>query len=162
MNLYEIDSRMTSLIDPVTGEIMDYEAFEALAMEREAKLDNVALWIKDLDAEQAALDTEARKLMERRDAARRKRDRLKEYLQTALNGEKRSTAQYAITYRNTESVEVADDMAASEWLVDHGYNDYVRVKVTTDINKVSVKDLLKKGVAVPGIELKKKQSMTIK
>lgn len=161
MNLYEIDNAILDLIDPETGEVMDYDAFEALQMEREQKIDNMALWIKDLDAEQAALDTEAKKLTERRDAARRKRDRLKEYLARVLDGEKRSTPQYAVSYRNSEACELYDEGAAIMWLVAHGYDDgYVIVKES--VSKSAVKELLKRGEEVSGAVLVKRQSMSIK
>ena len=161
MNIYEIDTAILDLIDPETGEVMDYESFEALQMEREQKIDNMALWIKDLDAEQAALDTEAKKLAERRDAARRKRDRLKEYLARVLDGEKRSTPQYAVSYRNSEACELYDEGAAIMWLVAHGYDDgYVIVKES--VSKTAVKELLKRGEEVSGAVLVKRQSMSIK
>lgn len=161
MNIYEIDSAILDLIDPETGEVMDYEAFEALQMEREQKIDNMALWIKDLDAEQAALDAEAKKMTERRDAARRKRDRLKEYLARVLDGEKRSTPQYAVSYRNSEACELYDEGAAIMWLVAHGYDDgYVVVKES--VSKTAVKELLKRGEEVSGAVLVKRQSMSIK
>ena len=161
MNIYEIDSAILDLIDPETGEVMDYEAFDALHMEREQKIDNMALWIKDLDAEQAALDNEAKKMTERRDAARRKRDRLKEYLARVLDGEKRSTPQYAVSYRNSEACELYDEGAAIMWLVAHGYDDgYVIVKES--VSKTAVKELLKRGEEVSGAVLVKRQSMSIK
>lgn len=161
MTLYEINSEMEKLIDPETGEIVDFDAFEALQMEREQKIDNVALWVKNLDAEATALDTEAKKMTERRDACRRKRDRLKEYLARALDGEKRSTPQYAISYRSSEACELYDEDAALMWLVAHGYDDgYVVVKES--VSKSAVKELLKRGEEVSGAVLVKRQSMSIK
>ena len=38
MTLYEIDSAIQALVDPESGELMDYDAFAALQMEREVKL----------------------------------------------------------------------------------------------------------------------------
>lgn len=161
MNLYEIDSAILDLIDPETGEVMDFDAFEALQMEREQKIDNVALWIKDLDAEATALDNEARKLIERRDTARRKRDRLKEYLQRILQGEKRKTSRYVVSYRHTKAVELTDEPAACSWLADHGYTDgYINVK--TSVSKTAVKALLEKGDQIAGAELVERESMTVK
>lgn len=161
MNIYEIDDAILALIDPETGEVLDFEAFEQLAMERERKLDNLACWVKNLDADIVALDTEAKKLIERRDAAKRKRDRLKSYLQEALAGEKRSTAQYAISYRATESVELTNETAVIAWLIVHDHEDALTYR-GPDISKTAVKALLKAGEAVNGAELVKRQSMTIK
>ena len=53
MKLYEIDDAMAALIDPDTGELKDYEAFAALNMERERKIEGMVAWYKDMcgDAE---------------------------------------------------------------------------------------------------------------
>ena len=51
MTLYEIDSRLEALVDPETGEIADFETFEALDMERNRKLENMACWIKNMKAD---------------------------------------------------------------------------------------------------------------
>ena len=52
-NLYEINQAITECIDNETGEIIDVEKLEELQLEREAKIENVALWYKNLlsDAE---------------------------------------------------------------------------------------------------------------
>ena len=62
MTIYEIDNRIAELVDPETGELLDYEAFAELAMEREAKIENMALWYKDLTAEAKAIREEERAL----------------------------------------------------------------------------------------------------
>ena len=161
MKLYEIDLAMEALVDPETGEVADFEAFEALAMERETTIDTLALWVKDLEAEQLALDAEARKLIERRDVARRKRDRLKDYLQPILQGEKRKTSKYVISYRHSKAVELTDEGAAGVWLCDHGYTDgYITVK--TSISKTAVKALLEQGNEIDGAALVERESMTVK
>lgn len=54
MTLYEIDQAIQGLVDPETGELMDYEAFAALQMDRDAKIENMALWYKDLMADAMA------------------------------------------------------------------------------------------------------------
>ena len=60
--LYEIDQEILDCVDLETGEILDTEKLDALQMEREAKLEGVALWVKDLKAEAAAVKEEADKL----------------------------------------------------------------------------------------------------
>ena len=64
--LYEIDQEILDCIDMETGEILDLEKLTALQMERERKLEGVALWIKDLNAEAAAVKEEADKLTARK------------------------------------------------------------------------------------------------
>jgi hypothetical protein len=58
MTLYEIDDAILACVDPETGEIINPEALTALQMEREKKLENVALWVKDLKAEAEAIGNE--------------------------------------------------------------------------------------------------------
>ena len=50
MTIWEIDQAMQTLVDE-NGELLDYEAFSALVMEREKKLENVACWVVNLEAE---------------------------------------------------------------------------------------------------------------
>ena len=52
--LYDIDQDILDCVDLETGEILDTEKLDALQMEREAKLEGVALWVKDLRAEAEA------------------------------------------------------------------------------------------------------------
>ena len=76
MSLYHIDQAILALVDPETGEIMDGEAFDQLQMERETKLENIALWIKNLKAENAAIRQEEKALAERRKAGENKVERI--------------------------------------------------------------------------------------
>ena len=55
MTLYEIDKAIMECVDLETGEIIDTEQLDKLTMEREAKLENVACWIKELKVEAEAL-----------------------------------------------------------------------------------------------------------
>ena len=66
MTLYEINAEIASLVDEETGELLDYDRFADLQMERDAKIENMALWVKDLDAEAAAIKAEETALAERR------------------------------------------------------------------------------------------------
>ena len=87
MTLYEIDEAILACTDQETGEIIDPEALTALQMERDRKLENVALWVKDLKAEAEAIGNEVKALTARKKAAENKAERLKEWLVTALGGE---------------------------------------------------------------------------
>ena len=109
MTIYEIDQALLSLIDPDTGEISDFDAFAGLQMEREAKVESMALWVKNLNAEADAIKAERDNLYEREKAARNKADRLKKYLAEILQGEKFSSPKVAISYRKSTAVEIADE-----------------------------------------------------
>ena len=160
MTLYEINQEMTSLIDPETGELKDYEAFEELSMAREEKIDNMAKWVLDLEAEAKVVKERADELAKRAQSAKKKAERLKEYLQEYLAGEKRKTADYTIGYRRTESVEITDEDRAIAWLMEHDEDalTYQQPK----ISKTAVKEILKSGREVPGAELVERQSMSVR
>ena len=160
MNLYEIMGEMNTLIDPETGEIRDFDAYQELALSREEKIDNTVLWVKDLEAEAKAIDDEIRKLSERRDMAKRKAVRLREFLQRVLDGEKRKTPKYAITYRKTESVDIIDEDRCVAWLIDND-EDALTYQMPK-ISKTAVKELIKNGQDVPGVALVERQTMNIK
>ena len=57
-SLYEINEAILSCIDLESGEIIDEAALEALQMQRDEKIENVGLWIKNLVAESSALAAE--------------------------------------------------------------------------------------------------------
>ena len=160
MTLYEIANEMAALTDPETGELKDYEAFEALSMAREEKIDNMAKWVLDLEAEAKMVKERADELTERARAAKKKAERLREFLQEYLQGEKRKTADYTIGYRRTEAVEITDEDRAVAWLMEH--REDALTYQAPKISKTAVKELLKAGEAVPGAELVERQSMSIR
>lgn len=160
MTLYEIANEMATLIDPETGELRDYEAFEALSMAREEKIDNMAKWVLDLEAEAKMVKERADELTKRAQSAKKKAERLREYLQEFLGGEKRKTADYTIGYRRTEAVEITDEDRAVAWLMEH--RDDALTYQQPKISKTAVKELLKAGENVPGAELVERQSMSIR
>ena len=59
MTLFEINEQIQKAIelgfDPETGEILDASALEQLQIDRDEKIENICLYIKDLTAEAKAL-----------------------------------------------------------------------------------------------------------
>lgn len=161
MNLYEIDRALEALVDPETGELVDYEAFERLQMDREAKIEHTALWIKNLTAEAKAIKEEMDNLQKRRKAAENRAEGLKRYLSEALAGEKFQTARCAISYRKSTALEVVDASAAADWLDRNGHPDCVTYSSPT-LDKRSVGELVKQGADIPGVELVERNSMTVR
>lgn len=156
MTIYEIDDAIRALVNE-DGEIGDYEAFEALQMERDAKIENTGLWIKELLAEADAIKKERDALKEREDAAKRKAERLKELLGYALGGEKFKTARLAISWRESEAVEITPYCEA----VCRVDGKFLRYKAP-EIDKAAIKATLKEGGMVPGASLVKRQNIQIK
>ena len=161
MTIYEIDNRIAELIDPETGELLDYEAFASLQMEREAKIENMALWYKDLTAEAKAIREEEKALAERRKSAENKAERLKGYLDEALAGESYKSAKVAVSYRRSKAVELADESAVINELENSGRGDCIYYTAPR-VNKVALARLLKDGGAVPGAELVERNNIQVR
>lgn len=153
MTLYEIDQGILGCIDPETGEISDFEKFDALTMERETKLENVALWIKNLKAEAEALKAEKQAFAERQKAAENKAESLKRYLEYALAGEAFKTTKVAVSFRRSKSVEVENvyDLPT----------EYVRFAEPT-ADKAAIKKAIEAGQEVAGAHLVEGLSVSIK
>ena len=115
--LYEIDQDILDCVDEETGEILDTEKLDALQMEREAKLEGVALWIKDLRAEAEAVKAEADKLTARKKALENKIDGLKNWLLFALGGEKLNTPRCKVYQTHSQRlVIVGEEKDFIAWL----------------------------------------------
>lgn len=153
MKLYEIDEAILACIDQETGEIIDPEQLDALQIERETKLENVALWIKDLKAEAEALKAEKLAFAERQKAAENKADSLKKWLADALAGEKFKTTRVAVSFRKTKSVQVADI-----WQLDDSFVKYA--EPTAD--KAAIKKAIEAGQEVAGATLVENVSISVK
>ena len=158
MNIYEIDNAMFSFIDEETGEIKDYEAFEELQMHREEKIENTALWYKNLVAESKAIREEEKALAERRKSLENKAESLKNFVNRTLQGNKFSTSKVAISYRKSTAVEVDDKF------IDYAMknnNDLLTFK-RPEPNKTVIKGMLQGGFDIPHAELVERNNMSIK
>ena len=91
-SLYDIDNAILALIDPDTGEITDIEAFEQLQLDREQKLENAALLIKNCEADIAAYKAEQAEFDKKIERTKRTLESVKRFLSQALNGEKFKTS----------------------------------------------------------------------
>ena len=149
MKLYEIENAILDCIDLETGEVIDTERLDALQMERDAKIENVALWIKDLKAEAEAIKAEKMALAERQKVAENKAESLKNWLAYALDGQKFSTARCAISFRKTEKVEISD-VGMIRLMKEH---DELLTYKDPEPNKTAIKQALKDGLTVQGVQL---------
>lgn len=155
MTLYEINEAIMACVDVETGEIIDIDRLNALEMERDRKISNVACWIKDLKAEAEAIKAEKQALDKRQKAAENKAERLKEWLQGILQGEKFKDSRCAISYRKSERVDFADNFNFDT------LPDYMK-KVTVEPKKTEIKDYLKTGATIEGVELVESSNIQIR
>lgn len=158
MNIYEIDNAMFSLIDEETGEIKDFEAFEALQIERDKKIENAALWHKNLIAESKAIREEEKTLAERRRSLENRAEQLKDYVNRALQGSKFATSKVVISYRKSTAVETDDEF------IDYAMknNSDLLTYKQPEPNKKLIKEMLHGGLDIPHAELVERNNMSIK
>ena len=169
MTLYDIDAQIAALedaaeddmlIDAETGELISVsQALDALRMEREAKLENVACWVKNLSAEADAIREEENRLIKRRKAAETKAANLKSWLLAAMTREdgttdKLKTGRVMVSVkRNPPSTVVDEALLPSTYKV---------AKITYQPNKELIKRELLAGGEVPGAHLEYGRSVIIK
>ena len=159
MTIYEINEEILNCIDLETGEIIDIDRLNDLQLERDAKIENVACWIKELKAEAEAIKAEKLVLAERQKVAENKAESLKKWLAYALQGEKFKTAKCSVSFRKTESVEVTDE-GLNNLMKEH---DELLTYKAPEPNKTAIKNAIKNdGLSVQGVRLECNTSTIIK
>ena len=157
MTLYEIDKALTDFefeVDEETGEILNASDLDELQMARQDKIENIGLYIKNLEAEKEAVKHEKDNFADREKKLGKKIESLKGYLGYALQGQKFSTPKVAVSFRKSESVLVKD-----ECLVPDKYCEFTTVRKP---NKTNLKKALKDGEEIMGVELVEKQNVSVK
>lgn len=164
MRLYDIDMQLEAAIDaafdPETGELLDEAAFERmeeLQLARDAKIEGVALWVKNLTAEAEALEREEKAFAARKKAAKNKAESLKKWLGYALHGEKFKTDRTAISWRKSVALEVNEDAIDMQRLGP----EFIKLP-PPELNKTAIKDAIKEGAIIPGCQLVERQNIQIK
>ena len=158
MTIYEINEEILNCIDLETGEIIDIDRLNDLQLERDAKIENVACWIKELKAEAEAIKAEKLALAERQKVAENKAESLKKWLAYGLNGEKFKTAKCSVSFRKSEVVEITDE-GLNNLMKEH---DELLTYKAPEPNKKAIKDAIKDGLSVQGVRLECNTSVIIK
>lgn len=153
MKLYEIDQAIMDLVDNETGDIIDIEMFDSLQMERDEKIESIALYIKDLKAEAEALKAEKLAFAERQKVAENKAESLKNYLAYALKGQAFKSTKAVVSFRKTQQVDIPDI-----YKLDENFLKYA--EPTAD--KTAIKEAIKTGQTVKGATLIENTSVIIK
>jgi len=153
-SLYQINQQITEAIDLETGEIIDEAAYEDLNIEKEEKLENIALFYKNTMADAEALKAEEKAFAERRKAAENKAVSLKRLLDNELAGSPFVTSRVAIGYRKSTSVNIVNEEELPK--------DLLVEKVSISPDKKAIGELLKNGEVVSGAELVENKNIQIK
>ena len=161
MTLYEINNTINSVIengfkmDEDTGEVLfTSEDLEKLQLDRQAKIESIALYIKNKEVLASDIEEEIKNLTERKKAVERKIQSLKDYIRYILNGEKFESAKCAISYRRSTKIEIDDIEQVPE--------DYIRLEVNKSANKSAIKKAMNEGKEIAGCHIEEYNNMTIK
>ncbi len=109
-NIYEIDNAIIDIldndIDLETGEVKPdiSEQLDALQISKQALVQNVALYYKELSLFQESIKTEKKRLADMDSQIGNRLDKIKNYL--SQNAEPIETPQFKISFRKSESIEL--------------------------------------------------------
>ena len=165
MSLYEIDSRIKAIIDALmdsvdeNGEIKDFDIseLEELKEAKQVKLENIALYIKNLDAEAVAIKAEENTLKERRESIERKSERLRTALINSLQEDGKdelTSPKFVAKIKVTERTEILD--------IDKIPEKFIKVKTEKTADKTEIKKAIKSGVEIEGARIVPNTTINIK
>lgn len=160
MTLYEIDSRIKAIIDSLydtvdeNGEVgeIDFTELEQLQEDRRVKMENIALYIKNIEAEEEAIKAEEDKLKARREKLAKKADGLRNrliYSMQASNEPELATPRCHCKIKTSESTEVTDLNQIPE--------EFIRIKIPDperSADKTAIKKAIKAGATIGGAYIK--------
>ncbi|EOE5373622.1 siphovirus Gp157 family protein [Listeria monocytogenes] len=156
--LYSIQGKYQQLLN--LAEQLDPEllkdTLESIDDELETKAENVAFVIKELEGQSLVLETETKRLAERKNTINNNVKRLKQSLFDAMitaKKQKIKTNLFTLDIRkNPHSVFVEDESKLINYLVEQ----------PKKLDKTKLKDDLKKGIDVPGAVLVQTERLQIK
>lgn len=181
MNLYDINDKLYYLIeegfDNESGEILNedelFKAINETTMELDKKIDNIAIYIKNLESEVEAIKEEKKKLSARQKTKENRINSLKRYLDGyfrysqsnyfedetgKVKFNKFESPRVVISYRKSDSINVTDINKVPE--------EYIKPRVLKedDVKKSDIKDYLKKheNETIDGVELLHNKNISIK
>lgn len=167
MSLYDIDSKIREIIergfivDEETGEVIDSTKeinakLEELEFDRTSKIENIALYLKNLEALTSSLKREEEALAKRRKVKENRIESLKAYLtqsMTAAGENGIETSKVCISLLKRENVITDADKLPKKWLTK---------TVTFKPDKMAIKKAIKDGLKVKGASIEVKTHIQIK
>lgn len=170
MTLYDIDSKILSFIengfvlDEETGEIFDTDAFvEELEDERSKKIENIALYIKNLVSDIEEIKKAKANLNDLQQSKQKRIDRLKAAIEASfkIHGERKFEGTFAkISLRSSAAVNIENEQDFIEWARKNA-DDLLTYKEPT-VSKSAVKNALDSGRDLPGVSIESKNNVLIK
>jgi len=162
ISLYELAADYRHALDELTAsddlpEQAIADTLEGLQGAVEEKALNVARYIRNLEAEAAAIDAAKQRMEARAKATANQAKRLKDYLRHELErtGLKPKASDLALSIqKNPPSVQINDQA--------HLPADYLETITTTRARKKEILEALKAGAVIPGAQLNQSTRLVIR
>lgn len=172
MNLYELTEeykRIEEMLDTINdmkaaGEDVIVLEFDVLKEFTDIKgnlydkIEGIAKFITNLEADSKAIKDEIDRLKNRKDRTDKKIDYLTEQLLKPavmlIDGHKAVGKLFTVSLRKSEAVNIVDESLVPV--------EYKTEKVSISCDKVTLKKVIKSGVTVPGVEIVENQNVQIK
>ena len=146
-----LENEMEDCCDQETGEIKDEEAWarlDKLLIEREEKIKQLGLWLRDEKAFVEQMKEQKRDLTARIEAHEKKTENIREYIrqQMSIFGDRKlEYPNVVVRIGKSRSVEITDETAIPE--------KYIRTKTYTEPMKTEIKKAIENGEEVKGAKL---------
>lgn len=165
MTLYEINQEiaraieaMFDSVDEETGEIREgtAEIFNQLQMAKDEKIENIGIYMKNIQAEAELIKNEEGALKERRERKEKKFERLKKYLTDNLDGKPWESPKVSLSFRTSHPVEIDDESKIPA--------KYMKAPKVEDPkpDKTAIAKAIKAGETIPGAHIEEKKNLQIK
>lgn len=159
-SLYEINNSISELLEQAfntvdeNGEVqIDFSQLEALQEEKATKIENIALYIKNLDAEAAAIKGEEENLASRRKRKEKRAESLRNYLLNNLDEPVFESARCSLKIKETDQTEILDESLIPD--------EFMNIKMDRKPDKNAIKKAIKEGKEVAGATVIKKKNVRI-
>ena len=159
MTLYELTGNYLAIMEMLENEEITSEdvkdTLEAIEEGIEAKAENIGFVIKNLEAETSMLETEIKRLAERKTRAEKSTESLKNYMSDSLlklDYKTLKTNHFTYGFRKSTAVEI-DNLELLP-------KEFVKEKITIAPDKAALKVALKDN-EVPGARLVEEQSLQL-
>lgn len=162
MRLYEITQDIAELEELINNEeLTEDEVTEVKSMIESVlneKAEQIAYVIKNKESDIKAIKEEEKRLKEKRKSVEKSAERLKSYVLEnllMLDKKKIKTSVGDIAIRRSQAVEVSTDVNVLD-------DRFKRVKTTVEADKTALKEAIKSGEVVDGVEIVENYSLNVR
>ena len=157
MNLYELSQNFLAVQDMDLEPETLKDTLDSIEDAIEDKAENIAKWIRNLEADKKAFEEEEKRFKDKKQAADNRIKSLKQYLEDnmrLIGKTKFKAGVFSFAIQNNQpSVEVFDEaLIPKQFLIEQ----------PVKIDRAGIKELLKAGEEVPGAALKQTEGLRIR